>query len=566
MNQLPFKRATIGLLCLGSALGCQGMIAEPTAAVVPQEPPASSPPSPSASASPSASPSPTPSAPPPPDASALERPGAFGATGLRRLSKAELQGSLVSLFGVDPGALLATLPDDGSTRIPFDDDYTSQSASPTLILSLSAFADAYAALVTADPARRDLVLAGCLPSGPADAACFEALIRALGRRMLRRPLVAAEVGRYAVLLAFAEEEGRFDSAVELLISALIQHPEQLYRIETGAISTRDSALIELEPFAVAARLAFLLSGAAPDEALLSAAESGALRTPSERRAQAERLLATPAAARHWARFHAQWLGYFGLTLPGPIAADFSAETERLVARLLESTTLPWLSVFTAEDTYLTPALAEHYGLPRPAAPGWVRYPPARGGGLLSHGTMLAQGSKFGDTSPTLRGARLLERVLCGQLGTPPTDVDTDNPPPGPPGACKTELYTMRGDARCAGCHARTDNLGFGLENLGATGQWREREPGRPSCVIEGRGQVAGQDFRGPRELGAILASSSEVRRCASLQLFRFTVGRPELPADQETLGALAAQVELSPRLADLLLALAASPALAHRPR
>jgi hypothetical protein len=78
--------------------------------------------------------------------------------------------------------------------------------------------------------------------------------------------------------------------------------------------------------------------------------------------------------------------------------------------------------------------------------------------------------------------------------------------------------------------------------------------------------VAGQDFRGPRELGAILASSSEVRRCASLQLFRFTVGRPELPADQETLGALAAQVELSPRLADVLLALAASPALAARPR
>lgn len=504
--------------------------------------------------------------PPPPDASALGRPGAFGATGLRRLTKAELQASLVALFGVDPGALMSTLPDEGSTAIPFDDDYTAQSISPTLILSLSSFAESYAALVTADPARRDLALAGCRPRAPADTACFEALIRALGRRMLRRPVEASLVSRYAPLLDFAVEEGRFDSAVELLISALIQHPEHLYRIETGAVSGLDPTLVELEPFAIAARLAFLISGAAPDEALLEAAESGALADGGERRAQAARLLATPAAARHWSRFHAQWLGYAGLTLPGPIAEDFSAETDRLLARLLESTHEPWLSIFTAEDTYLTPALAEHYGLPRPAAPGWVRYPPERGGGLLSHGTLLAQGSKFGDTSPTLRGARLLERVLCGQLGTPPTDVDTDNPPPGPPGACKTELYFMRGDARCAGCHARTDNLGFGLENLGPTGQWREREPGRPSCVIEGRGQVGGQDFRSPRELGAILASSPEVRRCASLQLFRFAVGRPEVPADQETLRALAAQVELSPRLADVLVTLAASPAMTHRPR
>lgn len=461
---------------------------------------------------------------------------------------------------------MSTLSDEGSTRIPFDDDYTAQSVSPTLILSLSAFAEAYAAQVVRAPGRTDLALAGCTPRGPGDSACFEALIRALGRRSLRRPLELAEVSRYAGLLSFAQEEGRFDSAVELLIAALIQHPEHLHRIETGSISPHDSTQIELEPFAVSARLAFLISGAAPDEALLSAAESGAIAEPSERRAQAARLLATPAAAEHWARFHAQWLGYAGLTLPGPIAADFGEETDHLIARLLESPQAPWLSIFTAEDTYVTPALAEHYGLPRPTAPSWVRYPPERGGGILSHGALLAEGSKFGDTSPTLRGARLLERVLCGQLGAPPSDVDTDNPPPGPAGACKTELYFMRGDTRCAGCHARTDNIGFGLENLGATGQWRAREPGRPSCVIDGRGQVVGQDFQGPRELGAILAASAEVRRCASLQLFRFAVGRPESPLDQETLSALAAQVELTPRLADVLLALAASPAIAHRAR
>ncbi|MFO0725981.1 MAG: DUF1592 domain-containing protein [Myxococcota bacterium] len=481
----------------------------------------------------------------------MSLPGAFGPTGLRRLTQAELSSSLLALYGQDASDLLVNLPAEGSTQIPFDDDTAAQSVSTSLIEALSTFAEAYAARVAAAPAPI-YALAGCQPQTPTDRPCFEAIARALGRRAFRRPLTTAEVQGFAGFLAFANEEQRFLSAVEMLIAALIQHPEHLYRLEPGP---------DLDAFAVGTRLSFLITGSAPDEPLLAAAEAGMLADPSARRAQAQRLLATPLAAQQWARFHGQWLGYQDLSIPGAISADLRSETEHLVARLLSDPTASWLSLFTSEDTYLTPALAEHYGLPRPAQPSWVRYPAERGGGILSQGALLALGSKFGDTSPTLRGVKIFDRVLCGTLGSPPPDVDTDNPPPGPAGACKPDLYYMRRDPGCQGCHARTDNIGFGLENFSATGQWRTTEVGRPNCVIDGRGRVLEQDFVGPRQLGAILAAAPEVGRCATTQLFRYLVGRPENSADAGTLAALYAQLQLTPRLPDLLLKLVESPGL-----
>lgn len=568
-NRLP-PYAILSTLALSA---CTGLVGEPGVAGL--DPRASATPVPSTA--PSASPSPMPSATPtptpmpttppapstPPDPAALSRPGALGTSGLRRLSSAELGASLRALFGVEASDLLVDVPEAGSTRVPFDNDFTAQAVSTSLVQALSTFADAYAARVVADARRPVEALAGCRPSGPGDRACFEAVVRAVGRRLLRRALAVDEVTRYAGLLSYAAEEQRFDSAVELLLAALVQHPEHLYRLETGAPSAADPGLLELDQASIATRLALLVTGVLPDTRLLEAAEAGRLADPGVRRAEAERLWATPEARAHWARFHAMWLGYQGLELPPTLSAELSRETQQLYDRVLFDEDRRWLDIFALDESYLSPALAAHYGLPAPAAAAWV---PARGGGVLSHGTFLVQGAKFGDTSPTLRGARLFERVLCGHLGPPPVDVDTDNPPPGGPSACKTERYAMRQIPACAGCHIVTDDLGFGLENLGVTGQWRDAEAGRPACTIDGRGRALAQIFTGPRELGQVLSRAPEVERCATRQLFRYVVGRPEAPADQATLDALAAQLATTPRFREVVLALAASPALVHRVR
>ena len=83
-------------------------------------------------------------------------------------------------------------------------------------------------------------------------------------------------------------------------------------------------------------------------------------------------------------------------------------------------------------------------------------------------------------------------------------------------------------------------------------------------AMVGRGERTRLLFEGPKALGAILARSPEVERCASRQLFRFAVGRPDRPEDQATIEGLNAQLKLTPRLTDLVLALVETPGIAHR--
>ena len=72
------------------------------------------------------------------------------------------------------------------------------------------------------------------PSGPGDGECLRAFVASFGRRALRRPLSDEELDRYGTLQAYATESGDFYAAVGLVLRALLQDPEFLYRIENGA--------------------------------------------------------------------------------------------------------------------------------------------------------------------------------------------------------------------------------------------------------------------------------------------------------------------------------------------
>lgn len=501
-----------------------------------------------------------------PAAAQLLAPNAFGATLVRRQTRSELRASLTDVFGVDPGAAMDLLPTDvtGSEVVnPFDNDSTLQDVSTDLVVRMNSFAAAYAKLVVAQPS---FILggAGCKPAKADDAACFERLVRSIGRLAYRRTVTDAEVTRFSEMLAFAKEENDFSSAIDGFVRIVVQHPEFLYRIEGGK-PTKDPSVFELNDHEIATRMAFLLWGRTPDVALLDAADAGELQTPAGRSKHADRMLADPRAKAQWSRFHAQWLGYANVTAPASLAADMDAEDSALVERTVLGAGRDWLELFRADDTFVTPALAKHYGMTPPAQPGWVEYEGTRGGGILSHGEFLLQGSKFGDTSPTLRGYRILKRVLCKELGAIPAGIDTDNPPAGAsPNACKSERYSMRQNPSCAGCHTQTDNIGFGLENLGPSGEWRSTEPGLASCSIDGKGSVGDKPFAGPRELGAALAADPALATCADRQLFRFVVGRADTPEDAATLAALDAQLASKKQLGSLLRALAETPAIAHR--
>jgi len=464
------------------------------------------------------------------DQDAPEDPTLVAYSGMRRLTTVEYVDTVRDLLGVEATNAQAVLP--APDFIPFDNDYTTQTESAVLIVATESLAYEVAQAVVGNPERLGALL-DCPADGPIDAPCFDAFLEAFGRRALRRPLTDAELHAWSgFFLGEAEVAGRFSLAVEVAIQTLLQHPEFVYRIDSGTSVEGMDDVIRLDDWAVASRLSYLLWGTGPDDALLDLAASGGLQTTEDRVATAERMLDDERALARIERFHAMWLGYEFMPIGGEIGEAMRDETGALLKRVILEERGPWRDVLRSTDTYVNEALAEHYGLPAPVDPagGWVDYGPDGRGGLLSHGTFLSNGFKDGDTSPTLRGKAVRERLLCQTVPPPPPTVNDSVPDAEEsPSPCKIDRYAEHDEPGCNACHMLMDGLGFGLENYDQLGQFREHDPGYPECEITGEGDGLGVGpFNGPAELGLILAEDEQVSTCLVTQAYRFAVGRAEL--------------------------------------
>jgi len=487
----------------------------------------------------------------------------------RRLSRAELDNTVRDLLGDDTAPTTRVLTED--LYSPYDNDYTTQSASGALIDSLEAMATDVAAHVVGDPKLR-AQLVPCTPSGPGDSACFRQFVQSFGRRAFRRPLSSAEVDAYLSLLDYATENDPgvphdFYTAVELTLRSVLQDPEFLYRIEVGT-PTRTVGVSTLGDQEIATRISYLLWGSTPDDALLADADAGKLADPAGRRASAVRLLADPRAKSQLHRFHAMWLGYRAIPQPPELTAAFQRETTALIDRIVFDEPQSYENLFTFSQTRLDDFLADHYGLPHPnGGDGWVDYGSSGRAGILSHGSVLGAFSKFSDTSPTQRGILSRTRLLCQTIGRPPANVMADKPPGDNMAVCKYDRYSEhRSSASCASCHSQLDPIGFGLENYDIAGVYRTHDEGLPQCTISGQGEVVGYGtFSGPGELGKLLVDKGLVQPCVARQLWQFAAGRPPLPEESEPIDALHASFEQNGyALQELLLSYVESAAFALR--
>jgi hypothetical protein len=459
----------------------------------------------------------------------------------RRSSRAELDSIIADVLG-DPSrpASKQLLEDEYA---PFDNAYTLQVASQALIDGLSAMASDVAERVLADPVSRARIVA-CTPSGAGDAACFRSVIESIGARLLRRPLRAEEVEGYLGLQAFATEDNPtvdndFYTAVGLFLQAVLQDPEFLYRIEVGT-PTATAGVFALDDYSIGSRLSFLLWGRGPDEQLLASAQSGALTQAAARRSAAERLLAAVPAREQLRRYHAMWLGYRAIPHGPELTAAFSRETDALLDRVIFDEPRSYLELFTFPETFVDAALADHYGLARPAGDsGWVPYGSTGRAGILAHGSVLSGFSKFSDTSPTQRGIFVRTRLLCQDVSPPPANVDVDQPPGSDQAVCKVERYAEhRASPSCGACHGLFDPIGFGLEQFDVAGRFRSNDEGRPECVIDGQGELPGYGvFSGPAQLGSLLVQPGLLDACAVRQYLTFALGRRPTSAEHALVDA-----------------------------
>jgi len=227
-------------------------------------------------------------------------------SGARRLTRVEYDNTLHDLLGDSTRSGFAELPED--VNDPFDNNYTTQLPSPSRIEAVEKLAQEAALRALAEPAIHDKIIP-CKPTGPGDAACLRQFITTFGRRALRRSLAEDEVQGYLGLQAYAVEGNSFDIGVELVLRAMLQDVEFLYRVEVGTPVEGVPGTFKLDDHEVAMRLSYFLWGSTPSDALLDLADAGKLSTPADVRSAAVTMMTDPSARERVNRFHALWLSY-----------------------------------------------------------------------------------------------------------------------------------------------------------------------------------------------------------------------------------------------------------------
>ncbi len=513
----------------------------------------------------------------PEDLPGAEEPKTFqpGPLGLRRLLTHQYQESIRVLLG-DAAAAKAEAPSD-ATVSGFDAIGAAQlalsSGADLGTYERSAFAVAQAALGDA-AAKAKLI--PCAPTGPSDAACLQQVVTQFGRRAFRRPLDPEEVQLWATLGGQAATAyASFDRGVEFAVAGMLQSPNFIYQVEVGQPVADHPTWRELTPHELASRLSFFLSGASPKDDLLALADQGAFGEEALR-AQAQRLVATPAARTAMERFFDEYLllrdvprlakdpAAFPSFTP-TLAVAMREETQRLIGHLAFEAGGDFRQLLDARFTFVNAELARHYGLTAPAGTGFARVELSTGmrGGVFGQGSVLSMLGHVNSTSPTRRGKFIRERMLCLSVPEPPANVDTTLPAGSATAKTMREkLAIHQANPACGGCHSLMDNLGLGLENFDGVGRYREQDNGvtiDATATVDGLGT-----FRGPAELGALLRASPEPDDCLVRSVFRYSTGHVESEQERVSLARVnEAYTASGYRFPALLVELAASNAFRY---
>jgi hypothetical protein len=408
--------------------------------------------------------------------------------------------------------------------------------------------------VFADAARWQ-TLVGCQPQADLSDACVVTFIQTFGKRAFRRDLAETEVQKWlkvgkdtALLPGSSAAQG-----LAAVVSGLLQSPYFLYRVETNKLDTASGRLRYDGP-SMATRLAFLLTGSTPSDALLTAAAAGQLDTADGVRTAAAPLLNDPSAVERMTAFFSEFSQVRLVFDVQKSAALFPSFNATLQSSMLQATQLfiknvvlaPGADVrsfFDSDQTFVDAALAPIYGVSPPAS-GFAQIklgPEAGRAGILGQAAVLAGHSQPDHTSPTRRGVFISGTFLCLTPPPPPDGVITTLPDD-PTKTARQKLDAHRTSESCKGCHALFDPLGFGLEHLDAIGQYRATEGG---LTIDATGTIDAVPFDGGAQMGAAFRQSPKAMACMMSNFYRSANGRTDASADAaliDTLGqALAAK-------------------------
>lgn len=144
----------------------------------------------------------------------------------------------------------------------------------------------------------------CMEDESPSQECWEGFVSEFGRLAYRRPLAPEETAR---VVSFASSADNRTSAVYRVVARLLLAPQFLYIVEPGESRADADGRVHLTQYELATRLAFALTGRAPDAALSQAAADGTLVDLTALREHASRLVRTDAAKEKLLRFFRDWV-------------------------------------------------------------------------------------------------------------------------------------------------------------------------------------------------------------------------------------------------------------------
>lgn len=276
-----------------------------------------------------------------------------------------------------------------------------------------------------------------------------------------------------------------------------------------AVLCSDLFLFLQEPrdsFAVASRLSHFLGNTRPDAKLLKLAQTNRLRDPAALRTETERWIESPGFDRFVKSFTDSWLNLRHLRRDDPDKRLYPEyQLDEYLVDSMERETLAYFTMMIRENlpvralvesdfVLVNERLAKHYGLELFSGSALRRVTLPKEsplGGLLTQGAILKITANGTSTSPVLRGAWIMDRILGEPPPPPPPGVPAVEPDIRGAKTIREQLALHTKYDTCASCHAKFDPVGLALENFDVAGRWRTNYRG----LVEGE-RVTGIDHTG----------------------------------------------------------------------
>lgn len=381
------------------------------------------------------------------------------------------------------------------------------------------------------------------------------LLLSFATRAFRRDVTAEEIRPFVELFESRLADGySFEESMRVAYKGILVAPDFLFLRERPG---------KLDDFALASRLSYFLWSTMPDDVLLALAREGKLSDKQVLHDQVERMLQSPKSKAFTQNFLGQWLKLRDLDFTNPdhrlypeydemLRASMEQETHAFFEELLRED-LSVTNIVDCDFAMLNERLARHYGIPgvEGHAIRKVTLPPdSHRGGMLTMASVLKVTANGTVTSPVVRGAFVLDRILGQPPPPPPDGVPAVEPDIRGTTTIREQLAKHREIESCAACHAKIDPPGFALENYDVIGGWRDHYRsvgnGQPVMIdgqrmpyLQGKAVDAadvlsdGRTFQNIDELKRHLASEPDVlSRSMASRLVSFATGAAPTAPDQ----------------------------------